>query len=89
MYGTRFVGILQPVLYFSRTRSGHLPAALRGNQRKQYEAVYPIVLELMRGTGFHSRVGALDVDDHVYVDFCHLSPNGNRLVARAIAPLLE
>ncbi len=88
-HGIRLVAILQPVLYFSRTRSDRLPAALRGNQRKQYEAVYPIVLELMAGTGFHSLVEVLDADEYLYVDFCHLSPNGNRRVARAIAPLLE
>jgi hypothetical protein len=38
--------------------------------------------------GFHNLVRALDVDEYVYVDFCHLSPNGNRLIATQIAKLI-
>ena len=31
----------------------------------------------------------LDVDGPVYIDFCHVSPNGNELVADAMAHLID
>jgi hypothetical protein len=27
---------------------------------------------------------ALDIDDYFYIDFCHLSPTGNLVVAKSI-----
>jgi lysophospholipase L1-like esterase len=84
-YGGRFVGVLQPVLYFSRTRSDQLPHD-SDVRIAQFQAVYPLMEQLMaEDGGFHNLVRALDVDDYVYVDFCHLSPNGNRLIAAQIA----
>jgi hypothetical protein len=87
-YGGRFIGILQPVLYFSQTRVDHLLAS-DPDLRAQFQAVYPLVERRMAEDGrFHNLVRALDVDEYVYVDFCHLSPNGNRLIAAQIAKLI-
>jgi len=95
LYGGRFIGILQPVLYFSQTRVDHLlaiyPTLLSSppELRAQFQAVYPLVERRMaEDGGFHNLVPALDVDEYVYVDFCHLSPNGNRLIAAQIAKLI-
>jgi hypothetical protein len=27
---------------------------------------------------------ALDYDEYIYIDWCHLSPNGNEIIARQI-----
>jgi hypothetical protein len=96
LYGGRFIGILQPVLYFSQTRVDHLLATDRRlldsfpDLRAQFQAVYPLVERRMAEEGgFHNLVRALDVDEYVYVDFCHLSPNGNRLIAAQIAKLIS
>ncbi len=87
-YGGRFVGILQPVLYFSQTRFDHLDDGPR--RAAQFRAVYPLVERSMAENGrFHNLVRALDVDEYVYVDFCHLSPNGNRLIAAQIAKFVQ
>jgi hypothetical protein len=87
-YGGRFVGILQPVSYFSQTRIDHLtddPA-----MRAQFRAVYPLVERRMAEVdGFYNMEHALDIDEYVYVDFCHLSPNGNRLIAAEIAKFVQ
>lgn len=88
-HGIRFTAILQPVAYFSRTRTDHIAHRLEDGERRQFAAVYPLVEEMIKGTGFHVLVTALDADEYFYVDFCHLSPNGNQRVARAIAPLIE
>jgi lysophospholipase L1-like esterase len=87
-YGGRFVGILQPVSYFSKTRMDHLtddPA-----MRAQFRAVYPLVERRMAEVGgFHNMEHALDIDEYVYVDFCHLSANGNGLIAAGIAKFIK
>jgi hypothetical protein len=87
-HGGRFIGILQPVAHFSETRKDHIHLA--DIQRKQYEAVYPLIRTAMAGRpGLHDFTGILDRDEYIYIDFCHVSPNGNRLVAQKIVELLE
>jgi lysophospholipase L1-like esterase len=82
--GGTFVGILQPVAYFSRTRLDHV--SLSQNLEQQYRAVYPLLREKIARSGeFHDFTQALDVDEYLYLDFCHLPPNGNRMIAARIA----
>jgi hypothetical protein len=85
--GGKFVGILQPVAYFSHTRLDHL--RLSADYGQQYAAVYPIIrAKIAQGGEFHDLVSALDVDDYVYVDWCHVVPKANLLVAKRIAELI-
>jgi lysophospholipase L1-like esterase len=87
LHGGRFIGVLQPVSYFSHTRLEHIK--LSAEQRKQYQAVYPRVREKIADVpGLHDFVAVLDIDEYLYFDFCHLSPNGNRYVAHKIAELV-
>lgn len=86
--GIRFHAVLQPVLYFSETRSDHLRAEDE-ERRRQYEAVYPLLRTLAAERGFTDFTAVLDLDEYLYIDFCHLSPNGNALVAAALVPLLQ
>jgi hypothetical protein len=90
-YGGRFVGILQPVVYFSQTRQDHLrdDPALR-NLRAEFQAVYPLVERAMtEDDALYNMVSALDVDDYIYVDISHLSPNGNALIAARMAEIIK
>jgi lysophospholipase L1-like esterase len=86
-YGGRFIGILQPIVYFSQTR--HDLIRDDPDLRAQYQAVYPLVERLIEGGPFHNMVRALDVDEYIYVDYCHLSPNGNALIAARIAEIID
>lgn len=83
-YGGRFRAYLQPVAYFSQTRLQHLnldPALGR-----QYQAIYPIFRRKMAEQGIGTDLTtALDHDAYLYIDFCHVSPNGNTLIAARIA----
>jgi hypothetical protein len=86
-FGGRFVGILQPVSYFSRTRLDHLK--LPPNLDRQYQAVYPLVRQqIARDKDFHDLVPALDIDEAIYTDFNHVTPKGNGIVARRIAEIV-
>ena len=86
-HGAKFIGILQPAIYFSRTRRDHVedvPPLMQA----QFQAVYPrIKRQMAESVGLYDLTAALDVDEYVYVDFCHLSPNGNRLVAMRITEI--
>ncbi len=86
-HGGRFIGILQPVAHFSDTRKDHIH--LPEIQRKQYEAVYPLVRKKMaEQPGLYDFTGVLDHNEYIYIDFCHLSPNGNRHVAQKLVEVL-
>jgi hypothetical protein len=87
VHGGRFIGILQPVAHFSATRKDHI--RLPDIQRKQYEAVYPLIrAKMAERRGLHDFTGVLDSDEYIYIDFCHLSPNGNRYVAQRLVEVL-
>lgn len=87
-YGGRFLAVLQPVVYFSRTRTDHIE--IEADRAAQYEAVYPIILELLQTEFADLRDSVLDLravldrDDYIYIDFCHVSSRGNDLIAAAI-----
>lgn len=88
-YGGTFVAILQPVIYFSETRTEHLE--LSEGLKWQYETLYPLIIDMMPRE-FPELVGnfmdlrnVLDSDEYFYIDWCHLSPNGNRRVAERIS----
>jgi lysophospholipase L1-like esterase len=88
-YGGTFVPILQPVIYFSDTRKDHLK--LSEPLKWQYETLYPLILEMIDrefpelADDFMDLRDALDRDEYFYIDWCHLSPNGNQLVAQRIS----
>ena len=91
-FGGRFIGILQPVSYFSKTRLDHLK--LPDGLDRQYHAVYPLIRQkIARGGQFQDLTSALDVDEAIYTDYNHIAPKGNEIVARRIveiaAPLLK
>jgi lysophospholipase L1-like esterase len=87
-YGGRFIGILQPVAYYSETKTDHIP--LRDLQKRQYLAVYPLIKQRMAGrTGLYDFTRVLDHPEYLYIDASHLSPSGNRYVARKLVEVLR
>ena len=86
-YGGRFIAVLQPVAFFSKTKLDHLQ--LRSELESEFRSVYPMVREkLAASAGFYDLTAVADVDEYLYVDFCHVSTPGNRRVAERIAELL-
>jgi len=92
-YGGTFIPILQPQAYGSKTNLDHLD--LSESLGRQYEAVYPKIIELLprefpelQGM-FADLRQALDHDDYFYIDWCHLSPNGNEIMAKEMAAIVE
>jgi len=87
LYGGEFVGILQPVAYFSQAPGGSLN--LRDDLGLQFKTVYPLVRRKILGApAFHDFGSIFDIDENVYIDFCHVNARGNQYVAREIANLV-
>lgn len=88
-YGGAFIGILQPQAYGSETKLDHLK--LDPELGRQYETVYPLIPELLEREfaplegNFVDLRHALDQQDYFYIDWCHLSPNGNEIIAGQIS----
>ncbi len=91
-YGGDFIPILQPHAYISKTKLEHLD--LSEALGKQYAAVYPKIIELLETEfadlkrDFVDLRTALDTEEYVYIDWCHLSPNGNEMIAARISDLI-
>jgi hypothetical protein len=87
-YNGKFIGVLQPVAFFSNTRLDALE--LDNSQRKQYQAVYPLIkAKMMDRRGLFDFTDVMDKPEYIYIDFCHVSPNGNRYVAERILKSLN
>ncbi len=84
--GGAFYAILQPVAFIGNPRVDHLALdnELGRNIREIYGRVrmkiierhHPWVIDLSR---------TLDGDEYIFIDFCHISPNGNKIIARRIS----
>lgn len=90
--GGKFIAVLQPVSFTGSPQLGHLPEVRASAPlRAQYDAVYP---ELRRqldaaGIAYADLTGMFDGDDYLYIDFAHVSPQGNDIAASRIAALLK
>jgi hypothetical protein len=77
------------VIYLSDTKTDHLK--LSEALRWRYEMLYPLIIDMIDRefpelTGnFMDLRAALDRDEYFYIDWCHLSPDGNQLVAERIS----
>ncbi|MEM6434560.1 MAG: hypothetical protein AAF773_12015 [Cyanobacteria bacterium P01_D01_bin.115] len=83
--GVELIAVLQPVSYLDDSPVDHLE--LDAELGKQYEAVYPIVQQLIAASDkpwIWDYTDVFDTNEYVYIDFCHLSGNGNRLIAERL-----
>jgi hypothetical protein len=86
-FGGNFVGILQPVIYFSQTRKDHLK--LPPNLDREYQSVYPLIREQIAAHAkFYDLVSAVDVSEKIYLHFNHITPKGNRYVVQKITEII-
>jgi hypothetical protein len=99
--GAEFLPILQPVAYMGNPRLDHLSTLLPWENKetesvlgRQYLVVYPIMKRALseHDVKYLDLTQVLDRDsnnsDPLYIDFAHLSPKGNALIARKITEAL-
>ena len=92
----KFLAILQPVAHLSNSPLDHLSkvgmdAKLTNERTRQYEAIYPLIEKYAKqaNINFFNLESVLDVNEYVYIDQFHLSPNGNLIMAKEINKIIE
>ncbi len=86
--GDRFLAVLQPVSYLSDTKKLHLQQdGVYRERRKQFAVVYPLIRQyaVLNNIEFVDLTDVLNIDEYIYIDESHVSPNGNKYVANEIA----
>lgn len=90
--GGRFLAVLQPVAYTGQPALEHLQA-VRGDTllRAQYDAVYAEIVKQLdeAAVPYADLRAALDSTHPLYIDFAHVSPQGNQVLGQRIAELLR
>lgn len=88
--GIEFLGILQPVAFIGNPKLDedlHLYSGWNNELRKQYQTVYPLIKSMMRERGYNFLIDytdLLDRNEDIYIDFCHVSKNGNMIIAEQL-----
>lgn len=85
----QFIAVLQPAAFIGNPRTDHLhlDKALGENLKKIYsllrqkitERNHPWIVDLSH---------TFDGNEYIFIDFCHVSPNGNAIIAREISKTL-
>ncbi len=87
-HGGRFLALLQPVSYFSRTRLDFIPVS--EELKQQFELIYPMIKSNAGGLqGYFDVTNLFDRDEYIYIDYAHVSPNGNRYAAERILSIID
>lgn len=82
--GDRFLAILQPVAFSQGARTDHLNLSkILGDQ---FGAVYPLIRQQIKNQSFETLdlSTAYDGNEYIFIDFCHVSPNGHPRIVAAI-----
>lgn len=89
--GDIFIALLQPIAFFNSSPLDHLDSIganvkLTEERSKQYAATYPLIDKFAKEANieYHNLTSLLDINEYVYIDPMHLSPNGNLVVAKAV-----
>lgn len=85
-----FIAVLQPAAFISNPRTDHLELdeqlgknfdEIYGRLKKKIaERNHPWIVDLS---------SAFDKDEYIFIDFCHVSPNGNAIIAREISNVVN
>ena len=87
-HGATFLAILQPTAFDSKSKTTHLH--LDEVWARQYATIYPLIIQLLDDDFsdlkeiFLDLSTSLNQDEYIFIDWCHLSPNGNEIIAKRI-----
>ncbi|MBT1702582.1 hypothetical protein [Chryseosolibacter indicus] len=88
--GGKFIAILQPAAFVGAPRTDHLKLdeALGENFRSVYTNIKRKIAERKHPWIF-DMTDKFDGDELIYIDFCHVSSNGNEIIAREISSVVN
>ncbi len=85
-----FIAILQPNIFIGNSKIDHLDLGAKNliELRKQFLTVYPLIIKHVKNKNinFYNFTNVFNDynDDYIYIDYCHVSPNGNFIVAEEL-----
>jgi hypothetical protein len=86
----QFIAVLQPAAYIGNPRTDHLE--LDDELGKNFTEVYRLLKEKI-ATRNHPWIIDLsdkfDNNEYIFIDFCHVSPNGNEIIAGEISKVVN
>jgi hypothetical protein len=88
--GGKFIAILQPAAFVGKPKRDHLK--LDEDLGKNFNEVYGHIktkISERKHPWIYDLSDRFDGDDYIYIDFCHVSPNGNELIAKEISKIME
>lgn len=88
--GGRFIAILQPAAFISNPRTDHL--TLDPELGKNFAAVYQRIqakIAERQHDWIYDLSNRFDGNEYIFIDFCHVSANGNQIIANEIAKIVQ
>ncbi len=88
--GGRFIAILQPVAFVGNPKLDHLH--LDQALGRNIEVVYKAIQEKIKKKNYNWIIDLsdkFDNDQYIYIDFCHVSPNGNNIIAKSVSDFMN
>lgn len=87
--GDKFIAILQPVLFHGNPQRKHLlkdKVVTEKQLENQFRTVYPKIIEKAKNSNFifYDFTSLYDTEEYIYIDWCHMSPNGNKIIVDEI-----
>lgn len=90
--GGVFIPILQPVAYIGRPNITHLSGVVSNTElQNQYISVYREIVRSLDNSKqkYYNLTPTFDGIEQVYIDFCHVTPDGNLRVAHEITKIIN
>lgn len=87
--GGKFVAVLQPAAFIGNPKTDHLE--LDQDLGKNFAEVYKhikIKIAERNHPWIYDLSDRFDGNEFIYIDFCHVSPNGNKIIAQEITKLV-
>lgn len=88
--GEKFIAVLQPAAFIGNPRTDHLETDedFKANFSEVYRRIKQKIAE-RKHPWIYDLSNAFDGDQHIFIDFCHVSPNGNEIMANRIAEIVR
>ncbi len=89
--GGKFIGVLQPMAYRGKAKIDHLEK-MDQELGKSMNMVYDKILakiDTSSSIQVLNLVDAFDRNEYIYIDFCHVSTNGNKIIANRITEFIN
>jgi len=89
--GGEFIGVLQPMAFIGTPEINHLKK-LDQELEKSMVMVYDQIINGLDSSYAPQTLNLVDAfnkNEYIYIDFCHVSPNGNKIIAEKLTDFIN